>query len=178
MCQSASLLIYGTCVAVRCCVLYLCLQCVAVCCSVLQCVAVCCSVLHCVAVSMCRSVSQCCSVLQCAAVQCAAVCFRMGLCVCGHTPNVFVSVCCMKLMMRDTAVHLYLIWQRSTGCLSYVQIENSYSICVNRVTAHAYTIWILCFFPKKNAYTLWIFDGRGREYLWDTYPRVSSKRQV
>jgi len=33
-----------------------CVQCVAVCCSVLQCVAVCCSVLQCVAV--------CCSVLQ------------------------------------------------------------------------------------------------------------------
>ena len=39
-----------------------CVQCVAVCCSVLQCVVVCCSVLQCVAV--------CCSVLQCVAVCC------------------------------------------------------------------------------------------------------------
>jgi len=83
MCQSASLLIYGTCVAVRCCVLYLC---VAVCCSVLQCAAVCCSVLQCVAVCCSVSVSQCvavcCSVLQCAAV-CRSVLQNGTLCVCA-----------------------------------------------------------------------------------------------
>jgi len=87
-----------------------CVQCAAVCCSVLQCVAVCCSVLQCAAV--------CCSVLQCAAehrgvwhtvcskmskkltfdnslqsvarhyVQCAAVCCSVLQCV---------AVCCRVL---------------------------------------------------------------------------------
>ena len=61
-----------------CCSVLQCVQCVAVCCSVLQCVAVCCSVLECVAV--------CCSVLQCVAercgvVQCGAVC--CGVVKCG-----------------------------------------------------------------------------------------------
>ena len=62
-----------------------CLQWVAVCCSVMQCVALCCSVLQCVAVcySVLQCVASCCSVLQCAAVccsvlQCVAVCCREG----------------------------------------------------------------------------------------------------
>jgi len=55
---------------VRCLVL-VCLQCVAVCCSVLQCVAVCCSVLQCVLVY--------CRVFQCSA-ECRSVLQRVAVC--------------------------------------------------------------------------------------------------
>jgi len=54
----------------ECCTVLQCVECVAVCCSVLQCVAMCCSVLQCVAVG--------CSVLQSVAVWCSA-----GACSCG-----------------------------------------------------------------------------------------------
>ena len=66
--------------------LYIHLQCVAVCCSVLQCVAVCCSVLPCIAVRTFRAkifertrsrvsqfVAMCSSVLQCVAVCCGVL---------------------------------------------------------------------------------------------------------
>ena len=77
--------------------LYIALQCVAVCCSVLQCAAVCCSVLQCAAVrcSVLQCVAVCCSVLQCIAVccsvlQCVAVCCSVLQCVavrCLHSKS-------------------------------------------------------------------------------------------
>ena len=70
--------------------LHLCMQRVAVCCSVLQCVAVCCSVLQ--YVTVCDSVfgSKLCSVLQCVAVccsvlRCVAVCCGVLQCVAVET---------------------------------------------------------------------------------------------
>ena len=68
----------------------MCLQCVAVCCSVLQCVAVCCSVLQCVAVY--------CSVLQCVMTFDASIVsflldslYKMGT---ERTFSECVPVCC------------------------------------------------------------------------------------
>ena len=86
-----------------------CVQCVAVCCSVLQCVAVCCSVLQCVAV--------CCSVLQCVAwfalaEMCVAVCCSsscdmprcMGEACCSVLHEVRVAVCCTRCVLQCVAV--------------------------------------------------------------------------
>jgi len=68
-----------------CSVFAVCLQYVAVCCSVARCAAVCCSVLQCVAVccSVARCAAVCCSVLQFVAVRCSVL--QCGTVCCSDT---------------------------------------------------------------------------------------------
>ena len=87
-------------------VLYLLLQCVAVCCSVLQCVAHCVEVVTRIVMVMYEIC--CCSVLQCVAVCCT-------LCCSGHSNsdgNVWylcVAVCCSVLMYGICCDESYLL---------------------------------------------------------------------
>ena len=92
-----------------------CVQCVAVCCSVLQCVAVCCSVLQCVVV--------CCSVLQCVAVCCSV---KRNAAFCNVLQ--YVAVCCSVLQCTLQVGSGHMLAYCSV--LQYVTVCCSVSQCV------------------------------------------------